>query len=137
MTETLPGEIIIGIDTHKHPHAAVVINTLGARLGTMTIPVSRTGYRDLEAWAESFGPIRAFGVEGTGSYGAALTRSLQATATPSSRSVVPIASCAISRVRATRSTPKAPLVPCWPARPRLCRSPGPVPSRSSAPQDRT
>ena len=24
MTETLPGEIIIGIDTHKHTHAAVV-----------------------------------------------------------------------------------------------------------------
>jgi transposase len=78
LTETLPGEIIIGIDTHKHTHAAVVINTLGARLGTMTIPVSRTGYRDLEAWAKSFGPIRAFGIEGTGSYGAALTRSLQA-----------------------------------------------------------
>ena len=78
MTETLPGEIIIGIDTHKHTHAAVVINTLGARLGTMTIPVSRTGYRDLEAWARSFGPIRAFGIEGTGSYGAALTRCLQA-----------------------------------------------------------
>jgi transposase len=78
LTETLSGEIIIGIDTHKHTHAAVVITTLGARLGTMTIPVSRTGYHDLEAWAKSFGPIRAFGIEGTGSYGAALTRSLQA-----------------------------------------------------------
>jgi transposase len=42
----------------------------------MTIPVSRPGYRDLEAWAKSF--VRAFGIEGTGSYGAALTRSLQA-----------------------------------------------------------
>src|SRR5918995_595386 len=78
MTETSPCEIIVGVDTHKHTHAAVVINTLGARLGAMTIPVSTTGYRDLEAWARSFGPIRAFGIEGTGSYGAALTRSLQA-----------------------------------------------------------
>src|SRR3954467_13549626 len=78
MTETSPCEIIVGVDTHKHTHAAVAINTLGARLGAMTIPVSRTGYRDLEAWAKSFGPIRAFGIEGTGSYGAALTRSLQA-----------------------------------------------------------
>jgi transposase len=82
MTETLPCEIIVGVDTHKHTHAAVAINTLGARLGTMTIPVSRTGYRDLEAWAESFGPIRAFGIEGTGSYGAGLSRSLQANGHP-------------------------------------------------------
>jgi transposase len=76
MTETSPCEIIVGVDTHKHTHAAVAINTLGARLGTMTIPVSRTGYRDLEAWARSF--VRAFGIEGTGSYGAGLSRSLQA-----------------------------------------------------------
>src|SRR5688500_16594528 len=78
MTETSPCEIIVGVDTHKHTHAAVDINTLGARLGAMTIPVSTTGYRDLEAWARSFGPIRAFGIEGTGSCGAGLSRSLQA-----------------------------------------------------------
>lgn len=78
MTETSPCEIIVGVDTHKHTHAAVAINTLGARLGAMTIPVSTAGYRDLEAWAGSFGPIRAFGIEGTGSYGAGLSRFLQA-----------------------------------------------------------
>ena len=82
MTETSPCEIIVGVDTHKHTHAAVAINTLGARLGAMTIPVSTTGYRDLEAWARSFGPIRAFGIEGTGSYGAGLLRSLQANGHP-------------------------------------------------------
>ena len=82
MTETSPCEIIVGVDTHKHTHAAVAINTLGARLGAMTIPVSTTGYRDLEAWARSFGPIRAFGIEGTGSYGAGLSRSLQANGHP-------------------------------------------------------
>src|SRR3954447_24013382 len=78
MTEISPCEIIVGVDTHKDTHAAVAINTLGARLGAMTIPVSTTGYRDLEAWARSFGPIRAFGIEGTGSYGAGLSRPLQA-----------------------------------------------------------
>ena len=86
MTETSPCEIIVGVDTHKHTHAAVAINTLGARLGAMTIPVSTTGYRDLEAWARSFGPIRAFGIEGTGSYGAGLSRSLQANGHPVSAS---------------------------------------------------
>jgi transposase len=49
MTETSPCEIIVSVDTHKDTHAAVAINTLGARLGAMTIPVSTTGYRDLEA----------------------------------------------------------------------------------------
>ena len=71
-------EVIIGVDTHKETHTAVALNALGARLGTITIPVSREGYRHLEAWARAFGPVRAFGIEGTGSYGAGLSRALQA-----------------------------------------------------------
>lgn len=78
MHDINPAEVIIGVDTHKNIHAAVVINELGARLGTMTIPASRKGYQQLEAWARSFGPVRAFGIEGTGSYGAGLSRSLEA-----------------------------------------------------------
>src|SRR5919107_1246620 len=75
MSRALPRpEVIVGVDTHKHVHAAVAIDALGARLGTTTIPVNDRGYRDLEAWARSLGVIRAFGIEGTGSYGAGLTR---------------------------------------------------------------
>ena len=70
--------IIVGVDTHKNVHAAVALDGLGARLGTTTISVGSKGYRELEAWARSFGPVRAFGVEGTGSYGAGLARSLMA-----------------------------------------------------------
>jgi transposase len=77
MHHTDPAEIIIGIDTHKEAHAAVAINGLGARLGAMTLPVSRRGYQELEAWACSLGRVRAFGIEGTGSYGAGLSRFLQ------------------------------------------------------------
>jgi transposase len=61
-------DILIGVDTHKLTHAAVAINALGARLGSLTIPASSKGYQALQAWAQSLGPIRAFGVEGTGSY---------------------------------------------------------------------
>jgi transposase len=78
MRETNPAEVIIGVDTHKHVHAAAAINALGVRLGTITIPASRKGYQELEAWARCFGPVRAFGIEGTGSYGAGLSRALQA-----------------------------------------------------------
>src|SRR3712207_3771972 len=78
MPETNPADVIVGVDTHKHVHAAAAINALGARLGTITIPASRKGYQALEAWAQSFGPIRAYGVEGSGSDGAGLSRFLQA-----------------------------------------------------------
>ncbi len=76
MSDAFTAEIVIGIDTHKYVHAAEAINTLGARLGTTTIRVNEKGYRALEAWAQSFGTIKAFGVEGTGSYGAGLIRFL-------------------------------------------------------------
>ncbi len=79
MQQTTPAaEVVVGIDTHKDTHTtAVALDVLGARLGTMTAPVSRDGYRRIEAWARSFGPVRAFGIEGTGSYGAGLSRALR------------------------------------------------------------
>ena len=59
MNETLPpAEVIVGVDTHKHIHAAVAVNALGARLGAMTIPVRAEGYRDMVAWARALGTIR-------------------------------------------------------------------------------
>ncbi|WP_236637954.1 IS110 family transposase [Mangrovicoccus ximenensis] len=72
-------DIIIGVDTHKaDDHAAVAINAHGARLGTTTIPATRRGYCEVEAWAADLGPVKAFGIEGTGSDGAGLSRELPA-----------------------------------------------------------
>ena len=68
--------VIVGVDTHKLTHAAVAISALGARLGAISIPVNGKGYRALKAWAQSMGPVQAFGIEGTGSYGAGLSRFL-------------------------------------------------------------
>ena len=77
MSKTMPStDVIIGVDTHKLTHAAVAISTLGALLGALTVPVNGKGCRVLHAWAQSLGPVRAFGVEGTGSYGAGLSRFL-------------------------------------------------------------
>ena len=78
MSKTNSVKIIIGVDTHKDIHAAVATKEIGARLGTLTIPVRTKGYRDLEIWARAFGAIHAFGIEGTRSYGAGLSRFLQA-----------------------------------------------------------
>jgi len=68
--------IFIGVDTHESNHIAVAINAQGARPGVVTIPTNRQGYRDLGVWAARFGRIKAFGIEGTGSCGAALSRDL-------------------------------------------------------------
>jgi transposase len=76
MSQPLSPSITIGVDTHKASHAAVAITDLGACLGSTTITATAKGYRDLEAWAKSLGCINAFGIEGTGSYGAGLARFL-------------------------------------------------------------
>ncbi len=70
-------KVIIGVDTHKEVHAAVAISGAGTHLATTAIPASSKGYGALEAWAKSIGVVQAFGIEGTGSYGAGLSRFLR------------------------------------------------------------
>jgi transposase len=71
-------EVILGVDTHKDQHVAAVITVLGALLASAVFPATAAGYRDLVAWARTLGTPRRAGVEGTGSYGAALSRHLRA-----------------------------------------------------------
>jgi transposase len=68
--------IIVRIDTHKDEHVVVAIDGLGARVGGYRAATTAKGYAGLEDWACSLGLIRAFGREGTGSYGAGLARFL-------------------------------------------------------------
>lgn len=68
--------IIIGIDTHKATHVAVAIDMQGARLAALSIPANSKGYLELERWSCGLGNVSAFGIEGTGSYGAGFSRSL-------------------------------------------------------------
>ena len=70
--------VIIGVDTHKATHVAVAINDQGTCLAEISIPANPKGYKELEAWSCSLGVVQAFGIEGTGSYGAGLCRSLLA-----------------------------------------------------------
>ena len=50
-----------------------------ARVWAVTsIPTTRKGYHDLQVWASRFGHVKAFGIEGTGSFGAGLSRDLLA-----------------------------------------------------------
>ena len=67
------GHVVIGVDTHKHIHVAAVLDSIGGVLATLTIATDTAGFKQLLAWAAGFGNIIAFGIEGTGSYGAGLT----------------------------------------------------------------
>jgi transposase len=70
--------ITVGIDTHLDVHVAHAGDQLGRCMATVQVPTTPTGYHDLLAWAPGLGQVDAWGVEGTGSYGAALARFLAA-----------------------------------------------------------
>ncbi len=67
-----------GVDTHADAHVAAALNHIGGLLGTKSFPTTPAGYAKLLAWLRGFGPVGLVGVEGTGSYGAGLTRHLTA-----------------------------------------------------------
>lgn len=77
--DTLPStlaDVIGGVDTHRDINAAAAIDSTGRLLGCAVFPTTLTGYRDLERWLCSFGPIAKVGIEGTGAWGAGLSRHL-------------------------------------------------------------
>ena len=76
MAQTAPPQVTIGVDTHKHTHAAAARDQQGRRLGATMAPATSVGYAQLLAWAHGLGEPVAWGVEGTGSYGAGLARFL-------------------------------------------------------------
>jgi hypothetical protein len=72
-------ELVIGVDTHKHTHtAAVVVAATGAMIQQVTVPAAPAGYRQLLQLAGQHQGQRVWAIEGTGGYGAGLTRFLQA-----------------------------------------------------------
>jgi len=72
------GPSVLGIDTHKHTHVAVVLDGLGRHDGSLQFPATDAGAAQLLTWSRDHGTPLTAGVEGTGSYGYQLTRSMQA-----------------------------------------------------------
>lgn len=66
-----------GVDTHRDVHVAAALDERGGQLGVESFPATAAGYSDLLAWLRQFGTVERVGVEGTGSYGAGLSRHLQ------------------------------------------------------------
>jgi transposase len=70
-------EVILGVDTHLDQHVAVLIDAVGRVIGSRSVATNAAGYEQLLDWASSIGQLTRAGVEGTGTYGAALTRKLE------------------------------------------------------------
>lgn len=70
--------VTVGVDTHTDQHVGVALDQFGRRLGTRSVPTTPAGFAALLAWARDLGVVEQIGIEGTGSYGAGLTRWLRA-----------------------------------------------------------
>ena len=71
-----------GVDTHLDVHVAAALDEIGGLLGTAAFRADAAGYRQLLGWLRGFGDVVRVGVEGTGSYGAGLSRRLTAEGVP-------------------------------------------------------
>lgn len=72
-----PTKVIAGIDTHADTHHVAVINEHGKPLADKEFLAVGSGYRKIVEFITSYGTVTAVGVEGTGSYGAELARTLR------------------------------------------------------------
>ena len=70
-------EVILGVDTHLEVHVAVLIDVVGRVVATTSVPTTALGYEQLIEWVRGFGRFTRAGIEGTGTYGAALARRVQ------------------------------------------------------------
>lgn len=67
-----------GVDTHADTHHAAALDEVGRLLGDREFPATPAGYAELGSWLAGYGELAVVGVEGTGCYGAGLTRHLRA-----------------------------------------------------------
>jgi transposase len=115
--------LTIGVDTHLDVHVAHAADQLGRRVATVQVPTTPTGYQHLLAWARGLGEPVAWGVEGTGSYGAALARFLTAQGQVVLEVNRPDRAARRRHGKSDPSTPRPPPRPCrqatQPSRPRL------------------
>jgi transposase len=75
-------DYVLGVDTHQGSHALAVVDArVGVTVAQLEVAANRSGYRQLLRFAQRQAPgRRVFALEGSGSCGAGLRRSLQAAA---------------------------------------------------------
>ncbi|MBG6185561.1 transposase [Arthrobacter sp. CAN_A214] len=76
-SEAQAQRVVVGVDTHADTHHVAVVTEYGKPLGDRAFPTTSAGYREVVGFITGFGVVLQIGMEGTGTYGAALTRVLQ------------------------------------------------------------
>jgi transposase len=112
---TASRRVVIGVDTHRDTNYLAVITDAEKPLADAEFPTSPAGYDDAVRWAQSFGTIVIAGMEGTSSYGAGLTRALQAAGIEVAEVSRPDRAARRRQANPTRWTPTPPPAPRWPA----------------------
>lgn len=75
----LPAEALVaGVDTHKDTHHVAILDHVGRPVADREFRADGRGYAQIIAFLREHGEVDRVGVEGTGSYGAGLTRALTA-----------------------------------------------------------
>lgn len=70
-------DVVIGVDTHVQTHSAAAVDArTGGVLDEITVEATSEGYAQLTDFADEHATLRAWAIEGTGSFGAGLTRHL-------------------------------------------------------------
>ena len=69
--------IVIGVDTHLDTIHVAALSDTGQPLGDAEFRTDPTGYYVALRWAQSYGEVLTAGVEGTSSFGAGFTQTLQ------------------------------------------------------------
>jgi transposase len=121
-----------GVDTHKDVHVAATLDHLGRLLGTESFPTTAAGYRQLSRWLRSHGDVVSVGVEGTGSWGAGLARSLTADGVDVREVMRPNRQHRRRHGKSDEADASAPPVRCWRVTPSAHPSRRPVRSKRSA-----
>lgn len=71
-----PGQIVIGVDTHKDTNTLAAVDHHGRLIATEQFPTTEPGIASSLGWAVTYGDVAMWAIEGTSSYGAGLTRTL-------------------------------------------------------------
>lgn len=72
------GGLVAGVDTHKNTHHVAILDHVGRPVADREFRADGRGYAQIIAFLREHGEVDRVGVEGTGSYGDGLTRTLTA-----------------------------------------------------------
>lgn len=78
LDDTLGLALVAGIDTHKDTHHVAIVDQVGRLIADHQFATTVEGYGQIVQFLHRHGNVNAVGVEGTGSYGAGVSRVLNA-----------------------------------------------------------